>query len=106
MVTKNAKQKVFLHAITNKKRKRNFANDFEKIKFRKIKNTKTIENDVTSKKRSIDRQAVNIYIDYLVVLDQSVFNKYKKLYKQLDDDLVMQFLKIQFCQIVNGVNKD
>jgi hypothetical protein len=94
---------VFLHAITNKNRKRNFANDYEKIKFRKIK---TMENDATSKKRSIYRQPVNINIDYLVVLDLSVFNKYKKLYKQLDDDLVMQFLKIQFCQIVNGVNKN
>ncbi len=65
-----------------------------------------MENDATSKKRSIYRQPVNINIDYLVVLDLSVFNKYKKLYKQLDDDLVMQFLKIQFCQIVNGVNKN
>jgi hypothetical protein len=65
-----------------------------------------MENDATSKKRSIYRQPVTINIDYLVVLDLSVFNKYKKLYKQLDDDLVMQFLKIQFCQIVNGVNKN
>ena len=104
MATKNGNQKELLHAIMNKKKKTyNFENDFEEIKFKKIKNKKMNDDNLPNRKRSINKQPVNIFIKYLVVLDQSVLDKYKKLYQQLDDELVMQYLKIQFCQILNGV---
>ena len=57
------------------------------------------------KKRSINGKPLNLYIKYLVVLESTVFAKYKALYNQLNNDLVMQYLKIHFYQLINGVFK-
>ena len=41
----------------------------------------------------------------MIVVDHTVFEKYKKLYNQLNDDLVMQYLKIHYAQAWNAVCK-
>ena len=46
---------------------------------------------------------MNLYIEYLAVLDSTVYLKYKNLYNQLNDQTLMQFLNIYYSQLVNAV---
>ena len=55
------------------------------------------------KRRSLNGDPLNLYIEYLVVVDSSTYAKYQRLYGQLSDELVMQYLKIHFSQLTNAV---
>ncbi len=50
-------------------------------------------------------QPLNFYVEYLVVLDSSVYLKYKNIFNQLDDDLILQYLRIHYSHLVHAVIK-
>lgn len=61
-------------------------------------------NDIKSpKKRSLNVQPLNLYVEYLAVIDSSVVAKYQNLFSQLSYDLVLQYLNIYLSQILNSV---
>ncbi len=55
------------------------------------------------KKRALNGQPLNLFVEYLVVVDNTVFTKYQNLYKLDDTRLVLQYLKIHYSHIVNAV---
>ena len=113
MLQKKGKPIEFLHVIINKentnnfKLKQNFEHDFEEVNYKNnILETilKTNESTKSHEKRSINGKPISLYIEYLVVVDRSAFMKYKNLYSQFDDELLIEYLKIHYSQVVNAVN--
>jgi hypothetical protein len=47
----------------------------------------------------------NLFVEYLVVIDSSVYNVFKSLYGNLNPSLMNQYINIFFSQIVNGVRQ-
>ena len=60
-------------------------------------------NNSIRKKRS-DSNAQNFFIEYLIVIDDTVYNQFVSLFGNLNDSLLMDYINIFFCQIINGVN--
>jgi hypothetical protein len=52
----------------------------------------------------IDKE-FNFYVQYLIVIDSSVYQKFQKLLTTFTPDLLLQYLKIYYSHIVNGVNR-
>ena len=44
-------------------------------------------------------------IQYLVVIDTTVYNRFVSLYGNLSTSLITQYINIHFEQMVNGVNR-
>ena len=63
-----------------------------------------MNNSNSRSKRNINNKPFNLYVKCMVVLDSTVFTKYKSFFNVLDDNLVMQYLKIHFSQLVNAVS--
>ena len=45
----------------------------------------------------------NLFVEYLVVIDSSVYNVFLSNYGNLSPSLMNQYINIFFAQIVNGV---
>lgn len=46
----------------------------------------------------------NLFLEYLIVIDSSVYNMFLLDYGNLNPSLMNQYINIFFMQIVNGVN--
>ena len=68
-----------------------------------VKSLNIYKSKNSRKRRLSDQVPLNLYVRYLVVIDNMVYQRYKNLYGQLTDALVLQFLKIYYSQIVNAV---
>ena len=81
----------------------NFRNDFSYSLNQQAKDT--VKNNSARRKRSNNGQPLNLFVEYLVVLDSSIYHKYRNAYSQLsnNNELVLQYIKIQFSQLVNSV---
>jgi hypothetical protein len=53
--------------------------------------------------RSINGQALNLYVEYLVVMDSTAYRKFYDIYTQLDTQLMFQNLKVFYSHLVFGV---
>jgi hypothetical protein len=59
---------------------------------------------VNSKRQAgTNQRIINLFVQYLVVLDSTVYKDFSQLYGNLSPDLMNQYIKIYFSQIVNGV---
>jgi hypothetical protein len=55
-------------------------------------------------KRGIERNLFhNLFVEYLIVIDKSVYNYFLSLYENLGLPLIINYIQIFFCQVVNGV---
>ena len=123
--SETGKETMFCHIVEIESASLNFEDDFRKFCFKNIYSNKlnyfyNLEmlqdtNEPRSngckanserKKRAVvtNNMPVNLYVSYLIVLDSTVFTKYKNLFGQLSNDLTMQYLRIQYSQLVNAVN--
>lgn len=91
----------FYHVVQKESPLSNFRDDLNTIV---SKSNKCKAQQVERKKRSVNGQPVNLYVDYLLVLDYSVYNKYQKIFNTYSSNIVMQFLRIQYSHIMNAVN--
>ena len=57
------------------------------------------------KKKSVNGQPVQIYIEYAIISDSTVFNKIKYLLNTSNTTLVIQYLQIFFSQTISCVNQ-
>ena len=48
---------------------------------------------------------INFYIEYLAVLDYTVYNKYTNLFNTYSTDIVIQFMRIQYSHLISAVRK-
>ena len=72
-------------------------------------------NDVANSTVHVNNQTIsgqstnntqNLYVEYLIVLDKSVYSKYLKLFTQLgqlDKRTILQYLRIQYSHYANAV---
>jgi hypothetical protein len=57
------------------------------------------------KRRASNNQVQNLYVEYLVVIDNSVYNLFQNDFgSNLDSIALTNYIKVFFCQIVNAVN--
>ena len=62
---------------------------------------------IKSKRQTVANQRlINLFVQYLVVIDSTVYKDFVQLYGNLNPALLNQYIKIYFCQIVNGVITD
>ena len=64
-----------------------------------------IPNQKTTRNKRANGLPANFFVEYLVVLDSTIFQKYAGAYSQLNNNtqLVLQYLKIHFSHLVNAV---
>ena len=55
-------------------------------------------------KRAVAGRALNLYVEYLVVIDSTVYNDYAAIYTNMSQALLSQYISIFFCLMVNGVS--
>jgi hypothetical protein len=55
-------------------------------------------------KRAINGRAVSFFVEYLVVIDSTVYAKFTSLYGSLNADVLFQYIKIFYCHLVNGID--
>ena len=48
-------------------------------------------------------RVLNLFVEYLVVIDSSVYNDFVALYGNITTSLMAQYLNIFFAQLINGV---
>ena len=51
-----------------------------------------------------NQSRVNLFVDYLVVIDSSVYNLFLSQYGYMPDSLITNYINIFFCHLVNGVS--
>ena len=52
-----------------------------------------------------ENQSVNnLYIDYLIVIDKSVYNVFLNTYGNMPDSLITNYLNIFYAHLINGVS--
>jgi hypothetical protein len=49
-------------------------------------------------------RALSLYVEYLIVLDSSVYNDFVALYSNIRSSLLTQYISIYFSQLVNSVS--
>ncbi len=64
-----------------------------------------INETVYRKKKSVNGQPIQVYIEYGIISDSSVFNDIKYLLNTTNNILVIQYMQILFSQMVNSVNQ-
>ncbi len=47
----------------------------------------------------------NLFVELLVVLDSTVFEFFRDIYRNFDNSLINDYVKVFFCHVINGVNK-
>ena len=57
------------------------------------------------KKRSLNGQPVQLYVEYAIVSDSTVFEKYTNLLNTSNPNIVIQYLQIYYAQLVNAINQ-
>ena len=66
-------------------------------------------NSSSKAKRSVlingVQRAINLFVEYLVVIDSSVYNDFIALYSNVSSSLLAKYISIFFCQQVNAVSK-
>jgi hypothetical protein len=50
------------------------------------------------------KKPLSLTVEYLVVIDSSVYSIFSKLYGNLSTPLMTQYIRIFFSQLVNGVS--
>jgi hypothetical protein len=48
----------------------------------------------------------NLFIDYLVVIDSSVYNEFIQIYGYMPETLITKYINIFFCHLINGVSSN
>ena len=56
-----------------------------------------------TKRTTIKRINNNLFVEYLIAIDSSVYNIFSSLYGNLDRSLMANYINIFFAQVVNGV---
>ena len=52
-----------------------------------------------------ENQSVNnLYIDYLIVIDKSVYNVFLNTYGNMPDSLITNYINIFYAHLINGVS--
>ena len=71
------------------------------------KKIKAIFKNISSqrvKRQSMSRTEVqNLFVEYLIVIDSSVYNNFASNYGSMTVSLLTQYINIFFTQIVSGV---
>ena len=67
-------------------------------------NTCKAKQEQKHRKRGVNDQPVNFYVEYLVVLDYTVYNKYQILFNTLNSNRLIDYLRIQYAHIINAVS--
>jgi hypothetical protein len=57
------------------------------------------------KKRSLNGEPVQLYVETLIVTDVSIYNDHQRITKSTDQNVVFQHMKLYFSHVINGVNK-
>lgn len=57
------------------------------------------------KKRTLNGEPVQLYVETLIVTDLSVYNDHQRITKSTDQNVVFQHMKLYFSHVINGVNK-
>lgn len=57
------------------------------------------------KKRTLNGEPVQLYVETLIVTDYSVYNDHQRITKSTDQNVVFQHMKLYFSHVINGVNK-
>jgi hypothetical protein len=81
------KTKPLITKLTSNKNKRNI----------RIKRDDSIPNTKNQK---------NLFIDYLVVIDSSVYNEFIQIYGYMPETLITKYISIFFCHLINGVSSN
>ena len=56
------------------------------------------------KKRAVNGGPLQLYVEYLMVSDAVIFNRYMNLLQTSNSTIVIQYLQIFFTQLINAVN--
>ena len=46
----------------------------------------------------------NLFVDFLVVIDSSVYNSFLQQYGNLPNSLITNYINIYICHLINGVS--
>ena len=88
----------FLGTICNSTRKGCAARKKRNIK------EKNIFMESRRKRQNFIENQQHLFINYLVVIDNSVYNIFLNQYGFFSDSFIANYIKIFFCQAVNGVS--
>lgn len=76
----------------------------ENFRVRKSSKVKSKRDIISSSTTRPPRRALSLFVEYLVVLDSTVYMDFVALYgSKISSFLMNQYINIYFCQIINGV---
>ncbi len=55
-------------------------------------------------KRAGSNVPISLYVEYLAILDSTVYSKYLNMFYSFNFNVVMQYLKIQYSHIISAVS--
>ena len=57
------------------------------------------------KKRAVNGQPVQVYIEYLIVSDSTIYDQVSGLLNTTNKTIVLQYMQIFFAQVTNAINQ-
>jgi hypothetical protein len=57
------------------------------------------------KKRSLNGQQLQLYVEYFMISDSTIFDKFSNLLNTSNNNIVIQYLQIYYVQLVNAINQ-
>jgi hypothetical protein len=55
-------------------------------------------------RRSLNSDKKTVFVNFLAVIDKSVYEIFQQEYGNLDDGLISKYINIFFVHLINGVN--
>jgi hypothetical protein len=62
-------------------------------------------SNANRKKRAVNGNPVQAYVEYLVVTDVTIYNDHSRFINSTDPNLIYQHIRIYFAYLVNGINQ-
>jgi hypothetical protein len=93
---------VFKRTNNNKTKKKN--PKLKKVTNHSVKNNKALPLMI-NKASELDHKPVQLFIEYMIVTDTSLFNDHIRYSQTNNTNLVFLFMKAYFAHYVNGVNQ-
>ena len=75
-----------------------------KLKFSKTNNFESLRSKRSVIVNGVPR-AISLFVEYLVVIDSTVYSDFAALYPGVTSSSLAQYISIYFCQLVNAVTK-
>lgn len=70
-----------------------------------IQSNEKISRKVSDRKRSLNGQPISMFVEQLVVIDQTIYLDHQKFLNTNDRDVIFESMKIYFSHMFNGVNQ-